>query len=214
MNRISLSLHYIFTEKLSESDLNPNIISKCFFEIGQMPAGTIGHKSGIHPLLLITRDTQLRCLSFRTEVFSGENKAFIFPSPNRISANGTPYPGRHQAITSPIHHLTSSAASTPESTQVDRLASRTHSLKLLSEHGAVWPDPNHIPYHILVLMTSCALSVALVYRSTLGGLLSSSYRQHQESLAAERERRRQEREERLQRIEREERNRFKLVSLY
>ncbi|XP_060706263.1 FH1/FH2 domain-containing protein 3 isoform X3 [Hemiscyllium ocellatum] len=43
----------------------------------------------------------------------------------------------------------------------------------------------------------------------LGGLLSSSYRQHQESLAAEREKRRQEREERLQRIEREERNRFK-----
>ncbi|KAM4841297.1 FH1/FH2 domain-containing protein 3 isoform 4-T4 [Thomomys bottae] len=41
------------------------------------------------------------------------------------------------------------------------------------------------------------------------GLLTSSYRQHQESLAAERERRRQEREERLQRIEREERNKFK-----
>ncbi|XP_038186649.1 FH1/FH2 domain-containing protein 3 isoform X2 [Arvicola amphibius] len=39
-------------------------------------------------------------------------------------------------------------------------------------------------------------------------LLTSSFRQHQESLAAERERRRQEREERLQRIEREERNRF------
>ncbi|XP_032872337.1 FH1/FH2 domain-containing protein 3 isoform X11 [Amblyraja radiata] len=45
-------------------------------------------------------------------------------------------------------------------------------------------------------------------RPALGGLLSSSYRQHQESLAAEREKRRQEREERLQRIEREERNRF------
>ncbi|XP_072709095.1 FH1/FH2 domain-containing protein 3 isoform X7 [Ciconia boyciana] len=43
---------------------------------------------------------------------------------------------------------------------------------------------------------------------TLGGLLTSSFRQHQESLAAERERRRQEREERLQRIEREERNKF------
>ncbi|XP_060915541.1 FH1/FH2 domain-containing protein 3 isoform X3 [Labrus mixtus] len=43
-------------------------------------------------------------------------------------------------------------------------------------------------------------------RPALGGLLSSSYRQHQESLAAERERRRLEREERLQRIEREERN--------
>ncbi|XP_057690759.1 FH1/FH2 domain-containing protein 3 isoform X1 [Corythoichthys intestinalis] len=45
-------------------------------------------------------------------------------------------------------------------------------------------------------------------RPALGGLLSSSYRQHQESLAAERERRRAEREERLQRIEREERDRF------
>ncbi|XP_041823075.1 FH1/FH2 domain-containing protein 3 isoform X7 [Melanotaenia boesemani] len=43
-------------------------------------------------------------------------------------------------------------------------------------------------------------------RPPLGGLLSSSYRQHQESLAAERERRRVEREERLQKIEREERN--------
>uniref|UniRef100_A0A8C1TXM0 Formin homology 2 domain containing 3b n=1 Tax=Cyprinus carpio TaxID=7962 RepID=A0A8C1TXM0_CYPCA len=42
--------------------------------------------------------------------------------------------------------------------------------------------------------------------SALGGLLTSSYRQHQESLNAERERRRLEREERLQRIEREERN--------
>ncbi|XP_051263768.1 FH1/FH2 domain-containing protein 3 isoform X5 [Dicentrarchus labrax] len=82
----------------------------------------------------------------------------------RISANGTPYPGRHQAPTSPIHRFTSSATSTPDSKPVDRPA--------------------------------------------LGGLLSSSYRQHQESLAAERERRRLEREERLQRIEREERNRF------
>lgn len=46
-------------------------------------------------------------------------------------------------------------------------------------------------------------------KSSLSGLLTSSFRQHQESLAAERERRRQEREERLQRIEREERNKFK-----
>ncbi|XP_037392964.1 FH1/FH2 domain-containing protein 3 isoform X5 [Pygocentrus nattereri] len=45
-------------------------------------------------------------------------------------------------------------------------------------------------------------------RPALGGLLTSSYRQHQESLAAERERRRLEREERLHRIEREERTRF------
>uniref|UniRef100_A0A4X2M5T8 Formin homology 2 domain containing 3 n=1 Tax=Vombatus ursinus TaxID=29139 RepID=A0A4X2M5T8_VOMUR len=51
-------------------------------------------------------------------------------------------------------------------------------------------------------------------RSSLSGLLTSSFRQHQESLAAERERRRQEREERLQRIEREERNKFNLLFLF
>ncbi|XP_037662291.1 FH1/FH2 domain-containing protein 3 isoform X3 [Choloepus didactylus] len=45
-------------------------------------------------------------------------------------------------------------------------------------------------------------------KSSASSLLTSSFRQHQESLAAERERRRQEREERLQRIEREERNKF------
>ncbi|XP_054477817.1 FH1/FH2 domain-containing protein 3 [Anoplopoma fimbria] len=82
----------------------------------------------------------------------------------RISANGSPYPGRRQAPTSPIHRFTTSAASTPDSKPIDRPA--------------------------------------------LGGLLTSSYRQHQESLAVERERRRLEREERLQRIEREERDRF------
>ncbi|XP_031154827.1 FH1/FH2 domain-containing protein 3 isoform X3 [Sander lucioperca] len=83
---------------------------------------------------------------------------------DRISGKGSPYPGRHQAPTSPIHRFTSSASSTPDCKSVDRPA--------------------------------------------LGGLLTSSYRQHQESLAAERERRRLEREERLQRIERDERNRF------
>ncbi|XP_007943857.2 FH1/FH2 domain-containing protein 3, partial [Orycteropus afer afer] len=49
---------------------------------------------------------------------------------------------------------------------------------------------------------------ARLERSSPSSLLTSSFRQHQESLAAERERRRQEREERLQRIEREERNKF------
>ncbi|XP_067365757.1 FH1/FH2 domain-containing protein 3 isoform X6 [Channa argus] len=81
----------------------------------------------------------------------------------RINANSAPYPGRHQAPTSPIHRFTSTTTFTPDSK----------------------PD-----------------------RAAIGGLLTSSYRQHQESLAAERERRRLEREERLQRIEREERNRF------
>ncbi|XP_056299505.1 FH1/FH2 domain-containing protein 3-like isoform X2 [Pseudoliparis swirei] len=82
----------------------------------------------------------------------------------RIRANGSPYPGRHKAPTSPMHRFTTSATCTPEASAADRPA--------------------------------------------LGGLLTSSYRQHQESLTAERERRRLEREERLQRIEREERNRF------
>ncbi|XP_025742467.1 FH1/FH2 domain-containing protein 3 isoform X5 [Callorhinus ursinus] len=50
---------------------------------------------------------------------------------------------------------------------------------------------------------------ARLERSSLSGLLTSPFRQHQESWAAERARRRQEREERLQRIEREERNKFK-----
>uniref|UniRef100_A0AAR2IN97 Formin homology 2 domain containing 3a n=1 Tax=Pygocentrus nattereri TaxID=42514 RepID=A0AAR2IN97_PYGNA len=57
-------------------------------------------------------------------------------------------------------------------------------------------------------------SCAVRSQPPLGGLLSSSYRQHQESLAAERERRRVEREERLQRIEREERNRHRLHKLH
>ncbi|KAM4736140.1 FH1/FH2 domain-containing protein 3 isoform 4-T4 [Anableps anableps] len=77
----------------------------------------------------------------------------------RISYNGTNFPGRP----SPIHQLNNSTTSTPDS-KSDRTA--------------------------------------------VGSLLTSSYRQHQESLAAEREKRRLEREERLQRIEREERNRF------
>ncbi|XP_015258227.1 PREDICTED: FH1/FH2 domain-containing protein 3-like [Cyprinodon variegatus] len=70
---------------------------------------------------------------------------------------------RHQTPRSPIHRLSNSAPSTPDSK----------------------PE-----------------------RTAIGSLLTSSFRQHQESLALEREKRRQEREERLQRIEREERNRL------
>ncbi|XP_030596330.1 FH1/FH2 domain-containing protein 3 isoform X4 [Archocentrus centrarchus] len=58
----------------------------------------------------------------------------------------------------------------------------------------------------LMSYSSSTPSTPTSSRPALGGLLSSSYRQHQESLAAERERRRVEREERLQKIEREERN--------
>ncbi|XP_037639941.1 FH1/FH2 domain-containing protein 3 isoform X4 [Sebastes umbrosus] len=62
--------------------------------------------------------------------------------------------------------------------------------------------------HRFTSSATCTPDSKPVDRPALGGLLTSSYRQHQESLAAERERRRLEREERLQRIEREERNRF------
>ncbi|XP_074510017.1 FH1/FH2 domain-containing protein 3 isoform X3 [Sebastes fasciatus] len=62
--------------------------------------------------------------------------------------------------------------------------------------------------HRFTSSATCTPDSKPVDRPALGGLLTSSYRQHQESLTAERERRRLEREERLQRIEREERNRF------
>lgn len=67
-----------------------------------------------------------------------------------------------------------------------------------------------IPALILLIIGQVTKTLThCIFRSSLSGLLTSSFRQHQESLAAERERRRQEREERLQRIEREERNKFK-----
>uniref|UniRef100_A0A8C9TWL0 FH1/FH2 domain-containing protein 3-like n=1 Tax=Scleropages formosus TaxID=113540 RepID=A0A8C9TWL0_SCLFO len=102
--------------------------------------------------------------------------------------------------------------------------------------GSVSPSPERLPYlvhspfhlfsydfdeedtcashkagQISFLLTMNIMPLPLAYslcpfRPALGGLLTSSYRQHQESLAAERERRRLEREERLLRIEREERN--------
>ncbi|XP_017165085.1 FH1/FH2 domain-containing protein 3 isoform X2 [Poecilia reticulata] len=68
------------------------------------------------------------------------------------------------------------------------------------------PTPTS-PIHQLSNSTPSALD-SKSDRTAIGSLLTSSYRQHQESLAAEREKRRLEREERLQRIEREERNRF------
>lgn len=69
-------------------------------------------------------------------------------------------------------------------------------------------------FSVLILKDADRVSITPPFRScpsrpALGGLLSSSYRQHQESLAAERQRRRVEREERLQRIEREERNKHR-----
>ncbi|XP_032374180.1 FH1/FH2 domain-containing protein 3 isoform X6 [Etheostoma spectabile] len=81
----------------------------------------------------------------------------------------------------------------------------------ISGKGSPYPGRHQAPISPIHRFTSSATSTPdskPVDRPALGGLLTSSYRQHQESLAAERERRRLEREERLQRIERDERNRF------
>ncbi|XP_051922280.1 FH1/FH2 domain-containing protein 3 isoform X5 [Hippocampus zosterae] len=80
----------------------------------------------------------------------------------------------------------------------------------VSSDGAPQPGMNQTPTSPIHRFTSTATCTpeSKTERPALGGLLSSSYRQHQDSLAAERERRRMEREERLQRIEREERDRF------
>nr|XP_026255801.1 FH1/FH2 domain-containing protein 3 isoform X8 [Urocitellus parryii] len=97
-----------------------------------------------------------------------------------------------------------SGGSGGEHQNIDRRRSRRHSVQTLKSPLSAPTSP-------------CSLSAAafkpnqirdLCEKSSLSGLLTSSFRQHQESLAAERERRRQEREERLQRIEREERNKF------
>uniref|UniRef100_A0A8K9Y380 Formin homology 2 domain containing 3b n=1 Tax=Oncorhynchus mykiss TaxID=8022 RepID=A0A8K9Y380_ONCMY len=95
---------------------------------------------------------------------------------------------------------------------LERRRSRRHSLQNgrgltsapaspSSPHSHGGHNGSFLPFGGQVIWSS---SVGLP-RPSLGSLLSSSYRQHQESLTAERERRRQEREERLLKIEREER---------
>lgn len=175
-----------------------------------MPLGTIGHKSGIHLLLL--RAEILSCVvCLLGQDFSQERTKHLF---FHLLTGSVPTAPRTLAGIRLLRH--------PSITLRAQLRPRQNPNRLTGWHLVPIPLSScqntvrfgQILTNILVLMTSCVLSVALVYRSAVGGLLSSSYRQHQESLAAERERRRQEREERLQRIEREERNRFKLVSLY
>ncbi|XP_062421391.1 FH1/FH2 domain-containing protein 3 isoform X2 [Pungitius pungitius] len=81
----------------------------------------------------------------------------------------------------------------------------------INANGSPYPGRHKAPtstIHRFTTTATCTPESHLGDRPAHGGLLTSSYRQHQESLAAERERRRLEREERLQRIEREERNRF------
>ncbi|XP_054637082.1 FH1/FH2 domain-containing protein 3 isoform X2 [Dunckerocampus dactyliophorus] len=80
----------------------------------------------------------------------------------------------------------------------------------VASNGSPYPGRHQTPTPPNTRFTSTATCTpdSKADRPAIGGLLSSSYRQHQESLAAERERRRVEREERLQRIEWEERNRL------
>nr|XP_057939342.1 FH1/FH2 domain-containing protein 3 isoform X2 [Doryrhamphus excisus] len=80
----------------------------------------------------------------------------------------------------------------------------------VASNGSPYPGRHQTPSTPNARFTTTATCTpdSRADRPAIGGLLSSSYRQHQESLAAEREKRRVEREERLQRIEWEERNRF------
>ncbi|XP_070077072.1 FH1/FH2 domain-containing protein 3 isoform X37 [Equus caballus] len=87
---------------------------------------------------------------------------------------------------------------------LDRRRSRRHSVQNIKSPPSAPTSP--CPQSPPALNPSQVRDLS--EKSSLSGLLTSSFRQHQESLAAERERRRQEREERLQRIEREERNKF------
>uniref|UniRef100_A0AAQ5XDN4 Formin homology 2 domain containing 3b n=1 Tax=Amphiprion ocellaris TaxID=80972 RepID=A0AAQ5XDN4_AMPOC len=106
-----------------------------------------------------------------------------------------------------------SVGGTNERRGLERRRSRRHSLQNSRGHASAPASPSSS--HTTGFLPFGGQRVEdISERPALGGLLTLSYRQHQESLAAERERRRLEREERLQRIEREERNRFKLVSPY
>ncbi|XP_045430933.1 FH1/FH2 domain-containing protein 3 isoform X18 [Pipistrellus kuhlii] len=97
-----------------------------------------------------------------------------------------------------------SAGSVGEQRGLDRRRSRRHSVQSVRGPLSAPTSP--------CSQTAPSFKPSQVWdlreKSSLSGLVTSSFRQHQESLAAERERRRQEREERLQRIEREERNKF------
>ncbi|XP_012512058.1 PREDICTED: FH1/FH2 domain-containing protein 3 isoform X2 [Propithecus coquereli] len=113
-----------------------------------------------------------------------------------------------QSVKSPLSAPTSpcsQSAPSFKSGQVQNLREKYSNFGNSSYHSSRPPSGPSVP------TTPTSLSPpqeARLERSSLSGLVTSSFRQHQESLAAERERRRQEREERLQRIEREERNKF------
>ncbi|KAF6088003.1 formin homology 2 domain containing 3 [Phyllostomus discolor] len=114
-----------------------------------------------------------------------------------------------QNIKSPLSAPTSPCSQSAPSFQPCQVRDLREKYNNFGNHSSQSPRPSSGS----TVPTTSASSVsppqdARPERSSPSGLLTSSFRQHQESLAAERERRRQEREERLQRIEREERNKF------
>uniref|UniRef100_A0A3P9N1K5 Formin homology 2 domain containing 3 n=1 Tax=Poecilia reticulata TaxID=8081 RepID=A0A3P9N1K5_POERE len=116
---------------------------------------------------------------------------------------------RHSLQNNKEHSSSSASPSNSFSHSSSFLPFGGHRVEDISERKSCngrHPTPTS-PIHQLSNSTPSALD-SKSDRTAIGSLLTSSYRQHQESLAAEREKRRLEREERLQRIEREERNRF------
>ncbi|XP_078233776.1 FH1/FH2 domain-containing protein 3 isoform X8 [Pogona vitticeps] len=147
-----------------------------------------------------------------SSVLSQEERApmsFRRQSPSRSSSSSVPdsFASHHCSL----HSSPSSSASISSSQNISSITPK------VSPTVEKLPYVPHSPFHLFsydieeppTFVKEKEIEGMREYRPSLGGLLTSSYRQHQESLAAERERRRQEREERLQRIEREERNKFK-----
>ncbi|XP_035865035.1 FH1/FH2 domain-containing protein 3 isoform X6 [Phyllostomus discolor] len=153
---------------------------------------------------------------------SGSPRPALLPHPTPASAARTSSttPGRPKASPtieklpyvphSPFHLFSYDFEDSPLSTkEKEAEAQKENRYNNFGNHSSQSPRPSSGS----TVPTTSASSVsppqdARPERSSPSGLLTSSFRQHQESLAAERERRRQEREERLQRIEREERNKF------
>uniref|UniRef100_A0ABM5GR21 FH1/FH2 domain-containing protein 3 isoform X6 n=1 Tax=Pogona vitticeps TaxID=103695 RepID=A0ABM5GR21_9SAUR len=146
-----------------------------------------------------------------SSVLSQEERApmsFRRQSPSRSSSSSVPdsFASHHCSL----HSSPSSSASISSSQNISSITPK------VSPTVEKLPYVPHSPFHLFsydieeppTFVKEKEIEGMREYRPSLGGLLTSSYRQHQESLAAERERRRQEREERLQRIEREERNKF------
>ncbi|XP_063054837.1 FH1/FH2 domain-containing protein 3 isoform X2 [Engraulis encrasicolus] len=117
--------------------------------------------------------------------------------------------GPASAPVSPSSHVNGNSFPSLNGSRIEDITERQHG------HCTPYPGRSHClssapstPQSRFAPSTLPSPSEPKTDRPSIGGLLSSSYRQHQESLAAERERRRVEREERLHRIEREERSRF------